>query len=444
MIAAWPNVFPIEWRTIGPSDEIESARRNQQQTSEALFSRATRLQRQLRPEFFLRGNSKDESVILPSMDFVVLSHLRWDFVFQRPQHLLTRCAKQNRVFFWEEPMFNSDRPRISVSNIGESLFRIVPEFPSGISPEENVRAQSELLQTFIAEREINDFVLWFYTPMALNFARDLEPSVVVYDCMDELSAFRGAPPELRDVESELFERANLVFVGGKTLYESKKSRHPNVHLFPSSIDRQHFAAARKSQSDPDDQAAIPHPRIGYCGVIDERLDLVLLAKVAEAKPEWQLIMVGPVAKISQEDLPKAANIHYLGGKQYSELPHYMSGWEIGMLPFALNEATKFISPTKTPEYLAAGLKVISTPITDVVHPYGELGLAEIVNSPAEFVSAGEKLLKAESNEERKARDSSVNAFLSQNSWDLTWLKMFDLIEAIGENSSSTGMEVAQQ
>jgi glycosyltransferase involved in cell wall biosynthesis len=391
-----------------------------------------------------RGSEPARFVILRYMDFVVLSHLRWDFVFQRPQHLLTRCSQNHRVFFWEEPVFSSGSPRLRITEVNESLTTIVPELPGGISAEQNFRAQERLLSDFIAERAIEDFVLWYYTPMALNFSRDLQPSVVVYDCMDELSAFRGAPPELRQAESELFDRADVVFVGGRTLYESKRPRHPNVHLFPSSIDRQHFGAARKPQNDPEDQKAIPHPRFGYCGVLDERLDLELLAQVAELKPDWQLVMIGPVTKISDDELPKAPNIHYLGAKKYSELPNYMSGWEIGILPFALNESTKFISPTKTPEYLAAGLRVISTPLTDVLTPYGELGLAEIVSDAKRFVSAGEKLLKRESNEETEARESSVNAFLSQNSWDLTWLKMWEQIQRIGENSSDSAVEVAQQ
>jgi glycosyltransferase involved in cell wall biosynthesis len=362
------------------------------------------------------------------MDFIVLSHLRWDFVYQRPQHLLSRCARTHRVWFWEEPKYlDGVVPRLNLSQRDQNLQVLCPELPNGLSETESFQAQRQLLDSFLNERAIREYVLWYYTPMARNFTRQLMPSATVYDCMDELSAFRGAPPGLRAAEADLFASADLVFTGGRSLYEAKRTRHPSVHCFPSSIDAAHFAKARHTIAEPSDQACIPLPRIGYCGVIDERMDLELLARVAENHPNWHLIMVGPVVKISDADLPRAANIHYLGGKDYTALPLYMAGWDVGMLPFARNESTRFISPTKTPEYLAAGLPVVSTSITDVVRPYAQQGLVQIADSAEQFAAAIERCLRPETTEETQDRLRTVDEFLSHSSWDKTWSEMESLI-----------------
>jgi len=261
--------------------------------------------------------------------------------------------------------------------------------------------------------------------MALTYTSDLRPALTVYDCMDELSAFAGAPAAMRDNETALFHMTDLVFTGGASLYESKRTQHSSVHLFPSSVDIQHFKQARTLKQDPADQVNIPHPRLGYAGVIDERMDLDLLTKTADGRPDWHIVLVGPVAKIDPGMLPRRDNIHYLGMKQYSELPAYFSGWEIGMLPFALNESTRFISPTKTPEYLAAGLQVVSTAIRDVVKPYGDLGLVRIADGASEFVREVDSLLKSQPSVEFTTR---VDRFLSQSSWDQTWSEMDQLMK----------------
>jgi len=250
---------------------------------------------------------------------------------------------------------------------------------------------------------------------------------IVYDCMDELSAFQGAPPELRQREADLFQQADLVFTGGQSLYEVKRHQHPNVYAFPSSIDVTHFVQARQAIDDPVDQANIPHPRLGFYGVIDERMDIDLLKGVAIARPDWQLVLIGPIVKIDPASLPQLPNIHYLGGKSYAELPHYLAGWDVALLPFARNESTRFISPTKTPEYLAAGKPVVSTSIRDVVRPYRDLGLVQIADSVPEFVAAVEVALQtAQKDSEWLDR---VDAFLAQNSWDKTWASMSHLIES---------------
>ena len=358
-------------------------------------------------------------------DVVTLTHLRWDFVFQRPQHLLTRCARRHRVFVIEEPLFGEGPARFDVSVRQPGIHVVVPRLPEGLTPAATAALQTSLLDGFFREHGIADYLLWYYTPMALEFTRHLRPRAVVYDCMDELSAFAGAPASMREREQELLSRADVVFTGGQTLFESKRHCHPNVHAFPSSVDVEHFARARAPQPDRDDQAHIPHPRLGFFGVVDERMDLDLIRELAAARPDWQLILVGPVVKIDPALLPAAANIHYLGARQYDDLPAYLAGWDVALLPFARNDATRYISPTKTPEYLAAGKPVVSTSIRDVVRPYGLAGLARIADTPADFVAAVEAALV----EDAAERLRQVDAFLTQTSWDGTWTRMYHLISA---------------
>lgn len=360
-------------------------------------------------------------------DLVCFSHLRWDFVYQRPQHLLTRCAAGRRVFFVEEPVFDQGPLRLEVSEREGGVRIVVPHLPEGLTSEvaRDTVLQSSVARLF-ADHGIRDYVLWYYTPMALSFTRNLRPLATVYDCMDELSAFQGAPPVMREREAELMSRADLLFTGGQSLYEAKRDRHPRAYAFPSSIDAPHFAQARAAAPDPQDQAAIPHPRLGFFGVIDERFDAELIDGVAAARPDWQLVLIGPVVKIAPESLPRRANIHYLGMKSYQELPSYLAGWDVALLPFARNESTRFISPTKTPEYLAAGKPVVSTSIRDVVKPYGEMGLVHIADTVGEFVAASESALA----EDASARLSRVDALLSQTSWDRTWGRMNDLIDGV--------------
>ncbi len=369
-------------------------------------------------------------------DLVCLSHLRWDFVYQRPQHLLTRFARERRVFFVEEPVYG-DGPRLDVRQRGDTLWTAVPHLPHGLSPADEEEAQRTLLDGLLAEHRVRDAVLWYYTPMALAFTRHLRPLAVVYDCMDELSAFRGAPPALVEREADLLRRADLVFTGGQSLWEAKRTRHPSVHCFPSGIDAAHFARARAAMEEPADQAAIPGPRIGFFGVLDERLDVALVRELAAARPEWSLVMIGPVVKIAPEELPRAENIHYLGPKGYDELPAYLAGWDVAALFFAMNEATRFISPTKTPEYLAAGKPVVSTPIRDVVHPYGDAGLVRIADGAAEWVEAVEAALAREPAD--AGRLERVDRFLAGISWDRTWGEMDGLLaSAVAASTAQAG------
>ena len=359
-----------------------------------------------------------------SYDLICLSHLRWNFVYQRPQHLLSRAARGHRVFFVEEPFYDSDEERLEVSEAKDNVLVCVPHLPKWMRGAAGERAQQRLLKQLLAEFAVRDYVLWFYTPMALAFARELEPLATVYDCMDELRNFAGAPPELAAREEELLRRADLVFTGGRSLYQAKRDRHPAVYVFASSVDAAHFGQARTMLPEPPDQAAVPYPRLGFYGVLDERLDRELVDALAQKRPAWQLVLVGPVAKIDPGELPRRPNIHYLGAKDYGELPAYLSGWDVALLPFARNDATRFISPTKMPEYLAAGKPVVSTPIADVVTPYGEQGLVWIADDADGFVAAVEEALA----EDPAERTSLIDERLPESSWDRTWARMAELID----------------
>jgi glycosyltransferase involved in cell wall biosynthesis len=355
-------------------------------------------------------------------DLICLSHLRWDWVFQRPQHLMVRFARERRVFFVEEPWDTEGPPRLDVRVTTEGVHVVVPHVPARGDATASAELVRALVDELVSEYAIRAPVLWYYTPMALAWARHIPASAVVYDCMDELSAFAGAAEGLRRREVELIARADIVTTGGASLYEAKRHRHGNVHLFPSSVDVPHFAQARRAQADPPDQATIARPRLGYFGVIDERMDLDLLAGLAAMRPHWQVVLVGPTAKIDEATLPRGANIHYLGRKPYDVLPAYLAGWDVALLPFARNEATRYISPTKTPEYLAAGRPVVSTSIRDVVRPYGERGVVRIADAVEDFVAAVDACLAAPD-----ASRDTADGLLRGMSWDATWSRMRELV-----------------
>lgn len=369
----------------------------------------------------LNGRIRRPDSALP--DLVCLSHLRWDWVFQRPQHLMTRAARDRRMFFFEEPILGTGAARLEITSPHPNVWVVVPHIPENIGSQNLHSALRHLLDLLFRQQDIAQYVLWYYTPMALEFTRHLEPASRVYDCMDELSAFAGAPASLKALETELMRTCDVVFTGGYSLYEAKLRRHPNVYPFPSSVDVEHFKKARTWTHDPDDQASIPSPRLGFYGVIDERLDLPLIEGIAAARPAWHLVFVGPITKVDPAMLPRAHNIHYLGKKQYEDLPGYVSGWNVALLPFARNEATRFISPTKTPEYLAAGKPVVSTSIHDVVRTYGQTGLVEIADTVEGFITAVERALQ----DNRDARLQHIEELLKDQSWDHTWSRMQALV-----------------
>lgn len=372
-------------------------------------------------------------------EILVFSHLRWDFVFQRPQHLLSRLASAHRILFFEEPLmsdtgeayleFNTPEPNILVCRphtpVADALGFCDAQLPY----------LANLVQKLIQQEKLDDFLVWFYTPMALPLAKDLHPQAIIYDCMDELSAFWMAPPQLLQREAELLKCADLVFTGGPSLFAAKKDRHPDVYCFPSSVDAAHFAQANSDIEEAAQQRPLARPRLGYYGVIDERLDPALLDAMAQKHPEWQIIMVGPVVKIDPSILPRHENIHYFGQQSYADLPRFLKGWDVCLLPFAQNAATRFLSPTKTLEYMAAERMIVSTPIQDVREAYQDI--VYLADTPAAFTAACEQALRI-TPPERLSRIAKMREVLSRTSWDSTVASMEKLIaQTINRKRSST-------
>lgn len=357
---------------------------------------------------------------------ICFSHLRWDFVYQRPQHLLSRFASIYKVYFVEEPYYDAQgEPNLSFAAKSDNLWVVTPHLLPNTSKEDSIHLQKTMLDSFLLTKNLSDVIFWYYTPMALEFTDQYNPALILYDCMDELSHFKFAPPELTQLEDRLLQKADVVFTGGHTLYEYKKSRHQNIFPFPSSIDKSHFEQARNVNSEPEDQRNIKGPKLGFYGVIDERFDIELIRQMAELKPEWQFLLLGPIVKIDPETLPRLANIHYLGGKSYNDLPAYLSGWNIALIPFLLNDSTRFISPTKTPEYLSAGIPVVSTPIRDVVNPYGTAGIVRIAEDAKQFIAAAEDYMQLDKSSWLK----EVDEFLKDNSWSNTFSDMHKKMNA---------------
>lgn len=355
-------------------------------------------------------------------DLVCFSHLRWDFVYQRPNHLMARATKDRRVYFVEEPRLEPGASPHLASVRRHGLTVVTPVLPERLD-RATTEAEMRTLMTRLTRRErLVSPILWYYTPMALPWSRHLPSSGAIYDSMDYLAGFRGAPSGLLELEGQLLDMVDVVFCGGASLHARMRNRHRNSHCFPSSVDVDHFLASRGPLSEPEDQRPVPRPRIGYAGVIDERIDLPLVDGLARARPDWQIVLLGPTVKIDAHDVPDHANVHRLGMKPYAELPAYLAGWDVGWMPFARNEATRYISPTKTPEYLAAGLPVVSTSIADVVEPYGRKHLVAIEDGVDGTIRAVEAALAG------RAFDAArVDAFLAERSWDRTWAGMAEII-----------------
>ncbi|MES2977296.1 MAG: FAD-dependent oxidoreductase [Pseudomonadota bacterium] len=359
---------------------------------------------------------------------IVFSHLRWNFVYQRPQHLLSRLARHYEIVFFEEPMPGAKEDSLEALSPAPNVRVLRPHVVGSAIGfhDDHLPVMRNQLARFIQEHGIKDYLVWFYTPMALPLASQLTPRAVVYDCMDELSAFKNAPRQLIQRENALYQFADLVLTGGPSLYQSKRERHANVHCFASSVDAEHFAPSPGAPDHPA-QAALGRPRLGYYGVIDERIDLELIEALADAHPEWEIVMVGPLAKIAPESIPQRSNLHWLGQQSYEDLPALVAGWDVCLMPFALNEATRFISPTKTLEYMAAGRPAVSTRIRDVAEPYSHV--VEIADTPLAFIAACERLL-AESPEQQAARANLMREIVAKTSWDNTAEDIHTLIEKL--------------
>lgn len=362
---------------------------------------------------------------------IVFSHLRWDFVYQRPQHLLSRMARTHPVIFVEEPVHTEEPAHLEESSPAPGVVVLRPHTgvaEPGYHPDQ-IRVIEPLLADHLRAHGIDKAMAWFYTPMALPLMSVIEPSVVVYDCMDELASFKGAPHGMRQQERALMACADVVFTGGVGLHEAKRDLHPNVHCQPSAVDVEHFAPSRLDEFSPHAwqalalQAHLNRPRLGYFGVIDERMNLKLLAALADAHPKWSIVMVGPVTKIDPGCLPRRDNIHWLGHQPYARLPYLVRDWDVCLMPFALNEATHYISPTKTLEYLAAEKPVVSTAVRDVVSLYGEV--VHIASTQAEFIELCESVLASPQRPQSLGK-GAANHCVSRFSWHATAEAMLNL------------------
>jgi glycosyltransferase involved in cell wall biosynthesis len=363
----------------------------------------------------IKYKQRNENPVMPekkesnnAYDIVVFCHLRWDFVYQRPQHIISRLAKTHKILLIEEPWHRPEQEGSSLNAVTPNLHVLQP----------NVHHIEEIAGILPQYTGKSIDTGWFYSASFVPLLDYFSFDTVVYDCMDELSLFKGAPEKLVAQEHSLMNMADIVFTGGKSLYESKVQHHDNVFCFPSSVDREHFAKALNGLAVPDDISAIKGPIAGYFGVIDERIDLGLINEVALLQPEVSFVMIGPLAKIGEHDLPRQHNIHYLGMKDYKELPGYLKAFSVAMMPFALNDATKYISPTKTLEYMAAGKPIISTAIHDVVRDYSNS--VSIIDTATEFSKAIDALLEQSTN---VLIPTNYDDILEKTSWDATVNKM---------------------
>ena len=369
-------------------------------------------------------------------DLLVFSHLRWDFVFHRPQHLLSRYAKNRRVFYVEEPVVgNVTQAKLHMKDTHEGVQIVIPHLPAGLNAEATVLSMKELVDVLIRDENINEYSLLYYTPMALSYSRHLKPTSIMYDCLDDQTLYKGDPQSLMAREAELMEKAQLVFTAGHSVFEAKKYDHHNIYPFPNAVDYNHFSKARQSLIEPDDQVNIPHPRIGFYGVIDERFKASLLEKLADLRPEFHFVIIGPVTTIDHDTLPKRPNIHYLGKKDYYALPIYISGWDCAIMPYEVNEHTKTMSPTKTKEILAAGKPIVSTSLTDVIHPYRDKGLVHIADHPEHFIECIENAMIESMNDETWIE--KADHFLNGKNWNTVFTQMAELEKAVA-NPYKTG------
>ena len=348
-------------------------------------------------------------------DMIVFCHLRWQFVYQRPQHIISRFSSTMKVLFIEEPISdNSEGNSGNLIVVSKTLHVLQPKV-------KDIGSIAAVIPNYVKNKIIP--IGWFYSASFSPLLEQLHFETVVYDCMDELSLFKGAPAHLINQEKYLMAYADIIFTGGKSLYESKKQHHSNVYCFPSSVDEEHFAQALNGIEVPADIANLPSPIVGYYGVIDERIDLHLLQETSKKLPEISFVMIGPLAKIEDADLPKEKNIHYLGMKSYNELPAYLKAFDIAMMPFALNDATKYISPTKTLEYMAAGKPIISTKITDVVRDYSDS--VSLIENADEFCNAIKSLLEQK---DLLVMERGYDKILEKTSWNATADKMKSIIK----------------
>lgn len=371
-----------------------------------------------------------------SYPIIVHCHLRWDFVWQRPQQFHSRLSQRHPVLFVEGPLVDSDRtpPHFTLRSCAE--FPNVTIMQTHFSEADWARggefvdaARRELLDEALRgplKGQFERAVQWFYDPMAVESHLGQHGCIAtVYDCMDELSQFKFAPPELVARENRLLKAADVVFAGGRKMAQSKARFNANVHFYGCGVDVAHFGKARaQSTQIPADIADLSGPITGYFGVVDERLDLDLIAQLADARPDWNVAMIGPTAKISPEDLPQRPNLHWLGGRDYAQLPAYTRAFDVCLMPFALNEATEYINPTKALEYMATATPIVSTAVPDVCSNFASV--VKIAACPAEFVAMCREQV-ARPDEMAIERGLKM---ANENTWDAIVAKMENQLDRV--------------
>lgn len=375
-------------------------------------------------------------------DLAVVCHLRWSFVWQRPQQLLSRLARNHRILLVEEPVLVPDgrQPVARLEECHPGVVLLAPQLtaeqcagvPLWLWPAQE--AVAEQVKQALRALDFRSRALWLYTPTPEFLVDVVQPSIIVYDVMDELAGFKFAPPELKERERRLLGRSDVVFTGGASLYDAKKRFNSNTHLFASGVDEAHYSQACQPETEPPEwMAALPSPRATYVGVIDERLDYDLIRSAAEARPDVQFVMCGPVVKVDPDSLPQAANVHYAGQQPYEELPRILSGTDVCLMPFAMNEATRYISPTKTLEYMATHRPIVSTPVRDVERFYSDI--VYLADTPASFVAALDSALNepAQDRARKRAREEKI---LAEQAWDAIADNMETLMQRAWARKSS--------
>ncbi len=353
---------------------------------------------------------------------IVHCHLSWDWVWQRPQQFVSRLSRQHRILFVEtlapDPQLSTATARFERAKEFPNITLLRLQFPAWRWPDGEYidLERRRLVQEFVIGPGAGQFenpVQWFYDPMAAPaFLGHMGEILTVYDCMDELSKFRGAPPQIVERETELLKRADVVFTGGRKLFEAKSRWNGNCHFYACGVEGEHFGRARAAETVvPPDIASLPKPVLGFFGVVDERMDYELVAKLADANRRWSIVIIGPTIKVEPGALPRRSNLHWLGARAYADLPSCCKGFDLCLMPFALNESTEFINPTKALEYMATGRQIVSTAVPDVVRNFA--GVVKIGRSHGEYLELCEEALE----QPDYAAIAKGLQLTAENSWD---------------------------
>lgn len=347
---------------------------------------------------------------------------------------MSRASRCYPVWFFNPPVIGAKQDLLKTTADVQNI-SIGDIFTAAKNEKEANAALSLLMDDFIKTSFIEPFALWYCGPAAIEWTRNLNALVTIYDCTEHITA----SPKLSALEQELLRKADLVFTSGQSLYQDKFAQHPHVFSFPNSVSTEDFAAAKHKYQDPEDQKHIPHPRLGYFGRINERIDFALIKELAELRPDWQVIFVGPL-ETANEKLPRAKNLHFLGEKAYEQLPAYLAGWDVALVPFISSEYTKFLNPEKTAEYLAAGTPVVSTEIPDMLRPYACKRLVRVAGSVEEFIESCQISMDSG----HPVNQQTIDDFLRHTSWDETWAKMQicidDMVRLKTEGISLSGLD----